>query len=377
MNLTQTAQYTRRAVAATVFLIILLTVGRVGWQAAYAVYRHFVPPKETPPETRFGKIPLPEITGLEIAKDGLEYVLDTPSGALPRIPSQLPVFPMERIPGTPLKDQEAQKLAESLGLSGPPQVLTPSNFQWSIGSRTLAMNIVSQNFTVSSNRYTLEPKLILGSAPAADKAQTAALNYIQRLGLADKLLESSEKTSFFVRINEGNYQRVESLSEAQLTRVDFFKTLTINETSYRILGPKPREGLIHLLVAKSERGSTDEFPEVRYQSWKVIEDSGSTYPLRKITTAWEQLTKGEATPVYLKPQGASSYDEVAVPQPKKIRIQKISLAYYENEQPQEYLTPILTFEGLAETSGGELWEIVSYLPAVEGSWLETSAGPKE
>ena len=377
MNLTQTAQFTRRAIAATVFLIIALIVGRVGWKMGYAVYRHFVPPKSPPPEVRFGKIPQPQITSLRTKGEKIEYILDTPTGKLPQTPRQLPVSPMEKIDETPLSSQRAQRLAEDLGLSGPPKVLAPNTYEWGTGTKTLEMNIVSQNFSLTSNLHLLEAKLIPGTAPAEGNAQTEAQTFLSRLNLSDKLLETGEKETLFLKLNKGNLEKAESISEAQLTRVDFFKTVTVGERIYKILGSKPKEGHIHLLISKRGRDASEQFPVVHYQNWKIKESEGSTYPLLSIEAAWKKFENGESLTTYLKPQGSNPYQESETPELKKIRVQKIYLSYYESETPPSYLSPVFVFEGLAETSQGELWDFVSYLPAVSEEWLETSEEPKE
>ena len=66
MSLTKTAKVTRRIVATTVILIALLFVGRIGWDVGLTVYHHFFPPEKPPPETEFGKINLPQISGVNI-----------------------------------------------------------------------------------------------------------------------------------------------------------------------------------------------------------------------------------------------------------------------------------------------------------------------
>ena len=170
MNLTQTAQFTRRAVATTIVLVLALTVGRVGWKTGVAVYRHFFPPQKPPPEVAFGKLPSQKIAAVDADSSEWEYILDTPTGRLPMTPDRLPVFPLAKVPATPLTEQSAQILAQSMGFSSAPQVLAPNEYRWNDSLRTLEMNIVSQNFSLKTKSF------LPASKPRARLLQRLFLN---------------------------------------------------------------------------------------------------------------------------------------------------------------------------------------------------------
>jgi len=379
MTLTQVAQYTRRTVAAAVFLVIALFVGRIGWNVGYAVYRHFVPPKAPPPEVRFGKIVGPQIKGITLGGGNLDYVLDTPTGKLDPLPTQLPVFPPKKALRTPFSSQKATELARELGFNGAPEVVSPSTYRWSEGVRSLEMNIISRDFTVTSDLHVLDARLAPGSAPSPERAEALAIDYLSSLGLVDKSTESLKKTTTLLKVERGKLEKAESASEAELTRVDLFKTVAIGDQTYQILGQNPVEANTYLLIS-NERTKADKYPEVHYESGNLKEDEGSTYPLLTVDEAWKRISEGKGYLVYLQPPEVGSSDQAERAQIKKLRVQKAYLAYYQDAEPRDYITPIFVFEGLAEAPRGRLWNFITYLPAIPDSWLKApreSEPPKE
>ncbi|MEA2020522.1 MAG: hypothetical protein U9M98_02270 [Patescibacteria group bacterium] len=370
MSLTKVSKVTRRGIAAFIIFLAVLTIGRIGWNVGVRIYRHFFPPKKPAPETAFGKIGIPKIPSSDINLSKWKYELDTPTARLPAMPDRLPIFPLEKNPTTPLTELQAEDLAKSLGFTSSPKAISPTEYRWEEGKRTLEMNIVSQAFSLTYDSNTLEIQLTKGNAPTKQLAEDTAQNFLNRLSLGNKTLESAKREVSFVQINNGKFSVVESLSQAQLTRVDLFKVLNVDGKSYDVLGPKPRQGLTTLLVAGgSYRSVVDQVPIAEYQNWKIKTEEGSTYPLLTSSKAWENLEAGNAALVYLKPQGAGFYENPSPPLVEKIRIQNMQLAYFESKQAQNYLTPIYVFKGLAEVKNQKPWEIVLYLNAIPQEWV--------
>jgi len=135
------------------------------WGTAVTVYQHYFPPEEALPETGFGKIPSQNIPGLEIEGEDVTYTLETPTGRLPDLPHQLPVFPLKKVTATPLKSQRAQELAKQLGFSSPPKILSPSSQRFIAEAKSLEINIVSLNFSLDADLSILGKGLSPGSAP--------------------------------------------------------------------------------------------------------------------------------------------------------------------------------------------------------------------
>ncbi len=369
MSLTHTAKVTRRAVAAFVILISLLFVGRVGWNVGLAVYRHFFPPEKPPPEVAFGRIPVPDITGLQVETSGLAFELDTPTGRLPHLPDRLPVFPLRNPGATPLTELKAEDLAESMGFAATPEMPSPSTYEWKSEWSTLRMNVVSQAFFLESNPQILEIILSKGQAPPESQAKARALSFLNELNLSNKNLKTARKEASYVGIEKGKLERVESLSQAHFTRVDLFKVIAVDDKTYDVFGPDPYQGLTYLAISgKHGKSFFERVPFARYQNWEVLTDEGSTYPLLTPNDAWTTLTSGRGSLVYLKPQHSGPYLNPPPPSMRKVKIQKINLAYYESKTPQKYLVPIYMFKGIAEVAGQSPWEIIFYVHGITEEW---------
>jgi len=370
MSLTQTAKQTRKTVTLSLILLVALVAGKAVWGTAVTVYQHYFPPEEALPETGFGKIPSQNIPGLEIEGEDVTYTLETPTGRLPDLPHQLPVFPLKKVSATPLKSQRAQELAEQLGFSSPPKILSPSSQRFIAEAKSLEINIVSLNFSLDADLSILGKGLSPGSAPPEERAETEAVSFLDRLNLPTPTANRSQKTTEYLKIENGQLKTAGGLSDAQLTRVDITKQLDVEGQSYPILGPNPKEGAIWVVTSQQQGEWLERFPLAKYQNWEAEEDRGSTYPLETPEQAWKRLLAGEGRVTYLKKQGADPHEGLPLPQPKSVHIHKAYLAYFESPKPQKYLAPIFVFEGLVETGGRERWDYVAYLPAVTTEWFE-------
>ncbi len=377
MSLTQTARNTRKAVTLSIILLIVLATGKVAWGVAVTVYQNYFPPEEALPETGFGKIPPQNIPGLEIEGENVAYTLETPTGRLPDLPSQLPVFPIKRVSTTPLKSQRAQELAAQLGFSSPPKILSSSSQRFIAEAKSMEINIVSLNFSLDTDLSILGKSLSPGSAPPEERAKTEATGFLDRLNLPSPTANRSQKTTSYLKIENGQLREAGSLSDAHLTRVDIIKQLDVSGQSYPILGPNPKEGSIWVAISQQQGEWLGRFPLAKYQNWEAEEDRGSTYPLETPEQIWRRLLAGEGRVTYLKKQGADPHESFSLPQPESVHIYKAYLAYFESPQPQKYLAPIFVFEGLIGTGNRERWDCVVYLPAVTEEWFENGARPGE
>jgi hypothetical protein len=95
-------------------------------------------------------------------------------------------------------------------------------------------------------------------------------------------------------------------------------------------------------------GKERRFVSVNYVFWPVDYENFATYPLRSGQQAFEDLKNGDGAVVSGSPQ--------------KAIIRRVSLAYYDPAEHQDFFQPVYIFEGDNN--------FVAYVPAVEKAWIE-------
>ena len=168
----------------------------------------------------------------------------------------------------------------------------------------------------------------------------------------------------FARINQEVLEEAPSLSEAQLTRVDIYRTLDYSNAKFKIYGTKYDSSYINYFLAQGYLTS-NKLLKASVTYWDFDPEKGSTYPLKNINTAWQELTTGNATIVKLVEEDEDRYKPYTLKNIKTVKIKSIELAYIIDDDIPEYIQPIYIFNGRFETQTGQLGEYISYLPALD------------
>lgn len=360
MTLTEFKQMLNRAlVVLFIFLIAYFSLG-AAWGRIQPV---LFPPKIPPPEVAFGKLPPLGIPSLPLKEGSTpQYIVDTKTGRLPNdLPDRLKVYALEVPTPSPLSGQRAGELAVKLGFSGEPKRLSSSehSFEDKGKGRTLKINITTGNFLLETDIKKLsEPDL--GQPPSKAAAAEKAKNFLRGLNLLTDDYESGRAEATYMRIEGEALRKVQSLSEAQLTRVDLYREVEERP----ILGSRPLEGLIYVVLAEKQE------PVVSFYSWPIDVPMSSTYPLRTVAEAWEKVQAGQAQTVFLGPfkgDPFASYEPLA---PEKIYVRQIYLAYFDSEKFQDFLQPVYVFEGIGLTADRRQLKYIAYVPAIADAWLQ-------
>ena len=156
-------------------------------------------------------------------------------------------------------------------------------------------------------------------------------------------LDTSKTRTILLSVKDGQLLAATSQGSTRAYRINFYQK-DINNLP--IFYGKPIESNINLIVT----GGTDGPQIVRANySMQRVSGESSTYPIKTSGAAFEELKEGKA---YI----ASYYGAG-----NSIKIKDIFLAYYMGEKEQDYLYPIVVFEG----NDGFL----AYLPAVTDEWI--------
>lgn len=300
--------------------------------------------KRNQPTLTFGKL-----TKIDFPK-GLEnrftYSIDTITGALPATPAQVSVYKMIRGEPDLLAVQKTSDKVAALGFKENPTQISDVLYRWTSTTpfpRSLTVNVVSSQFSLTSEFMNDEKILSANSLPTEEEAISMANSFIDNLGfLPDNIDDTSTKVKL-LRIQNGAIIEASSISSAQLISVYFFQKK--NEIPFAY----PTGGLSSMnLTIGSGNGTLPIVVDGRFFYQKISGESG-TYPLITTQEAYDKLKTGKA---YI-----SSYSGNGT----EIFIKKVYLAYYTEGKEQDFLQPVIVFEGNDN--------FFAYVPAVRDEWV--------
>lgn len=342
-------------------LLFLLLWGM--YRLAVNLYYTFNPLPEPAPTVGFDKLPELNLPSLTITEDPI-YLLETPTAELPTFADRAEVVGMVPTQPTLLGEEKARDLAKELDFGGSGELSVNRKtltFQDTLDQRTLAVNVVTQNFTLTTdlNRITTFSP---GNAPSGPDAIKQAEKILKRLGLLKFGFGEGNQTTTFRAASGGAIKKVGSISEAQLTEVNFFRSLTeVSSQSYPILPPNPKVGLIQVWVTTDLKPTILNTLSISYnaQELQIDKTKVETYPLKDIADAWEEV-KNQKKVAFVEVSGELS----------TITITDVSLAYFDDKTHQEYLQPIYVFSGVAKTTNKKKGEFITYVSAVSKDWIK-------
>lgn len=344
------------------------------------------PPRIDPANQEYGKIPqlqFPQST----VKGNFTYALDTLTGDLPDdFPDRVIIYPMNIKQANLLGLQNTKAKIVELGfvdMAGNPlpEIAHPGNvYEWRETTgiqRKILFDVVKQNFTLTSN-YMYSNTVLRA---ASNLTEVSALGKVQEL-LGDLQMTPTdvdfEKTRNpdpekkynikpqLLRINGNVLEPATSLSKAQIVRVDLYqKNIAYkftagkgeNLTSFQefdmdipILYPHPPHSTMSFLIGSGDTGTDIVSAIYNHQAINTTPEKEATYPIKSPQEAYEELKAGNA---YL-----ASYEGTD----EQIMIEKVYIAYYLGEIQQEYLMPVIVFQG----KNG----FFAYVPAIKDEALQ-------
>ena len=323
-------------IGSILFLSIALRIGN-------AIKEKIHPTPLPPPTVAFGKldsINFPANTNTNL----LTYVLDTISGTLPIFPDRLRIYKIAQNRLDFLTLEKIQSKVSLLGFNKNRTLISDNTYQWVDQGNLLkkiSFNILTSNFTYSSSFIT-NPTIQSGAnLPAENEAINISKSFLENLSLnLDDIDFAKTKTTLHAI---KNYALIpsESVSKAQIIRVDFFQK---DIDKIPIFYPTAHFSTINLLVSG---GSNPSIVEASY-AHKTILNEPATYPIKSASQAFLELKQGKAS--------VSSFANNNT----NTAIKNIYLGYYLEEKEQKYLMPIIIFEGDNFTA---------YISAVKDEWV--------
>lgn len=340
-SLTQTSTITRKIIRYAIYAVVLIIVARLTIKTGVRIYRHFFPEPPPVPTVTFGKLPalpFPE----KDTPTNLSYTLETPEGGLPEFPEQMEVYFMPQKAPSIRGLEIAQGKASSLGFNpqGTELVETVYVFRHDRVPATLTMNIVTEIFSVSFD-LNADPRVLDKIPPAPEVAETKARSYLSRARLLTEDLSGPVKHQF-IKIEQGQFVEALSLSDADLTKVNFFRK-SFGEDIPSVT-PDPNEANVWFMLS-GEAQEGKQFIAGEYHYFPVDEKESATYPIKTAQQAWDQLREGQG---YIASLGNNAGGNITV--------RRVFLAYFDPGQYTEFYQPVVVFEGDND--------FIAYVPAI-------------
>ncbi len=349
-QLSQVASISRKVIKYGSLTLVMMMIMRGMFGVAYKWWKITHPDPPPPPDVGFGKLPKLQFPKTQVKSSDYSYQLETPTGALPtNLDKQIAVYFMPVKKPNLLAYDEAKNLARQLNFINEPLKLSESKYQWTgqvdgLPSK-LTIDIITGAFKLEKkwqvDNSFLTPSMIISQ----DKAVQILKNQLSRLNLLVDDLDKGESKVSFWKVKNNQLVPAIALSKAQFVKVNLFRAAI---QQIPVLTISPDKGLVRALIGlqKSEK---KQIVDLEFKYFPVDKSQKAIYPLIGVSQAWQRLQAGKAY-VAQKPQSSK----------KEIAISNIYLAYYDAEEPQEFLQPIYVFEGES---------FRAYVPAIADEWV--------
>lgn len=298
-----------------------------------------------PPQASFGKLsPIPFPSQV---KENISYTLDTLSGFLPNFPDRAKVYKIISDPPTLLGLDKTRKKVSEVGFKSEETQITEDVYQWTDQDeslqRKIAINIFSSDFNLSSSYLIAQSLQTFASPEEKDRAVETARSFLSDMSLFPQDIDESKTKTTLYSIGAGTLIPISKVSDAKITRVSFFQK---DIGGFPIYYDRGVSSTIDFLVGKEKNRM--KVASARFFH-KNISKEISTYAIKTANQAFLELQKGKAYIAY-KPANMVEFT-----------IKRVFLGYYIGEDQQEFLLPVVVFEGSND--------FVAYVSAVRDEWI--------
>ena len=326
-SLTRVAYVSRKIIKFGGWGLIIFVTLWSGTKKAIEVYRA-ANPLEVPPTMRYGLLPKTVFIKKEFSKKNFRAELS--GDTFPEFENQAKIFVIYRPGKDFLALEHDKKAAAGLGFNLEPVQIRYGVYEFKNANlnRVLTMNVLDGSFVLKYPYLEDQTLLSMEEVPSKGEAISLALSYLERgEKLTDDLKEGEQKASFW-KIEPDGLKSVSSHSEANMVRVDFFRTKIDGS---EVIVSQPNGSPVSVLVSGADMANK-RIVEVNYKSMEIDQESFSTYPIKTVEDAWTDLESGNYWP-------ASDTDN------ESVVIRNVYLAYFEPVVLTHFLQPVFVFEG--------------------------------
>lgn len=321
MNLTQVAALTKRSLAGGVILMFVIVCSWIGYMYYKSIQPKPVKPLDAP-EVKFGVLPKLDLPEASASANNYTFSLDTETGNLPSdLPYLAKVYISPILGASFLASDNVKQMAKSFGFTNGPQILSSNRYRFfdSTGG-SFTTDLDSGNF--SFNRRIATDSGVLDPSQNLPDSTTAGRDFKDLLKshglLKDWLVDGATHV---------DYNKVSQFASDQATvwlglgKID----------DYDIITPSFDKGLVHGTIIKSQEND-QKYIDFHYDYWDIDTSTSSTYPIKKVADAYQELKDNKGIIFFAPPS-------------KRVSVSGVRLAYYQPDKYTSYIQPIFVFVG--------------------------------
>lgn len=294
----------------------------------YVFVKRLVSPP-APPLQAFGKLPPSSFPSA--GTPGIEFRINTVDGTLPSFPDRVNVYKLITPQASLLDLSTAKQNLESAAFIDNQTKISDTLYQWT-QSKTgviIQYDIVTRNFTISSN-YLSNPTLTSASIiPGVDDIKKDILSFLQVINIDTSDIDIEKSTVTYLQNNGGQLVEAENLANAKYARIQLIQN-AIDKIPFAY--ETPNSSLLTFVVSYPSQSNMLVL-EGQFFHYQVALDQKSDYPLKTSAQAFEDLKKGDA--YMINPQNLTQED-----------ITIVELRYYVSREMNGYLLPVYLFTGV-------------------------------
>ena len=303
-----------------------------------------IPPPPEQATAAFGK--LPEINFPESINKEFTYEIDTLTGDLPSLPNLTKVYKMEKRGPDILAVDKASSRVVQLGFNKKPQQISDFVYKWDNPeppNQVLVQDIRLDEFNLSSSFQNFESSMnetFIDESEAVKRSK----EFIIILGMDTEDLEDEKTKVEYQVLKNGVINPANRYSNSNMATVYFFQK---DREDVPIVYPQnPNSSMKIVLAAGTYK---DWILNANYSHQNTLDES-ETYAIKTAEQAYEDLKNKKA---FIASHSGDSTN---------IKIKKVYLALYSEGKLQDYLTPVVVFEGDNN--------FIAYVPAVTDEWVD-------
>ena len=368
MKLSVMAPLVRRSIAIISITFSLYLIWLFTAPALKQAYLSLFPPKDLPNQM-YGALDPLLFQAYNTLNTNPDYILNTKTGGLPSgIPNKMTVYKFISPAFSYSAGKQARLDAEKLGFNDSMIVgdIQGDIYKWKNdkNSSNLKVTIYSRELELNSNLQNA-PELYEQGLTTGE-ALNAVKNKLKQIGrFNDQLYIDGTSTIKLGKFDGTRIISADSYLEAQIARVDFFRSIGRGSTKYKILNTDSKKGLLSSDYINLPKDSELlSIPKMEANQWEIDPQSNATYPIINVAQAWDAVKNNKGTISNISSRYKTPFEDYSSINIDKILINDIYLAYLDTKVQQKYLLPMYVFEGNFTAPGGETGEITIYYPAI-------------